>query len=88
MSKEVDKELQKIKKEIPWIEIDANFPQCPHCGRLCEDVYEHLNEHPNCEIFDVTEMYDSYYGVHYHDWRTVITCPDCSGKFQFNDGSA
>ena len=76
-----------IKNEIPWIEVDINFPQCPHCGRKCEDIYEDMDDNPNLKIVDVREMYDHYYGVVYHNWRSIIICPRCGGKFQFEDGS-
>ena len=74
--------------EIPYIEVDADFPTCPHCGRQCSDVYESFDEeNKNLEIEFRRTFYDSYFGVEIQEWNAVITCPKCNGRFQFDDAS-
>ena len=76
-----------MSEDIPIIPIDENFPQCPHCKRFCEDVYE-IFDKEFVEVADVKPAWDSYHEIRYEEWLTIITCPDCGGKFQFEDANA
>ena len=73
--------------DIPVIEIDENFPQCPHCKRLCEDIYESFSNE-FVKVTNVRKAWDSHHEIMYDEWLAIITCPGCGGKFQFEDASA
>ena len=74
------------KDEIPEIEVDSGFPSCPHCGHYCGEEYEHFDE-TYVKTTHLRKWYDAYYGVYIDDFNVVITCPECGGKFQFDDSS-
>jgi len=72
--------------EILEIEVDANFPTCPHCGNYCGAIYEDFDE-KYIKITPFRKRYDPYYGAFIDDFNVVIACPECGGKFQFDDAS-
>ena len=75
-----------MDEEVPEIEINANFPECPHCKRICEDAYDGTLE-GFVEYTSVRKAWDSFHEFQYEEWRAIITCPGCGGKFQFEDAS-